>query len=777
MKIAVYSKPQKNETANIVVYKADLMVHDISVQLNAQAENVAAYLLPNGKLKNGVWRVGSVQGEEGGSMGVVLTGEKAGRWKDHQSGERGDLIDLFQLTQSLDKGAAVNAAKEFLGLQEHKPTPQLKPCPATAHQAPNMKPAPNSYSGMKKVHEWVYRTPDGKRMGCVARYEDEQGKKQVIPFFRADGKPGIPSGLDVPLYGHADPAYAFVVEGEKCVDATHQVGLPAITSQGGSGAAQKADISALKDVETIYFLPDNDESGMKYMNTMAARLKAQNPEVKLLKVELDGLPEKGDIADWIKTRIPDWNGYDPDERIAGLKGELRDRVKVAKPIEIAEPRLHDFILTFGDKVEPKPVNWMWPERFGAGFLSIIAGPGGVGKSTAAISMAAIITQGGKWPFSDDRAEQGMVAWITGEESIDQQLTPRLMVAGADLSQVIFVEGVIREEVGEEEGGAPMRMSLDAHQIPGLKRKYPNLRMVVIDPLSAFLDARDSHKEADVRQVFHPWVLAAEEAGVAVIFIAHHNKSKGGHVRDKLSGSTAIRNAVRTVYAVLENPGDEKELLFLPEKSNLSDGQVPGLVFRIVGKEWESGDASGNVACVEWCRETDQKANVVASTEHSSAHPIDDAEQFLRSELADRACFVKDLKASAMDAGLSWRTVNRAKKKLRIDVQKDGFTGGWRWRLPEECNEVAKSAKDANFSPKDASHDGWHSSGVNAANKTSETAQQSHSREGCHHPDITKDAKGVGTLRDSSEGCHSKVVRDGGNLRQENDPEKDEVGFV
>ena len=693
---------------------------------------------------------------------------------DHNDKQHhGDLIDLFQFTQNVEKGEAVKAAKEFLGIQDSKPTQQTaKPKPQTGL----MKPPPDTWKSMKRVHVWNYTHKD-QMIGSVVRYEDDQGHKEVIPFFQPNGKPGIPKGLSMPLYGRTDSAYVFVTEGEKAVDALLQMGLAAVTSQGGSGAARKADWSVLKAVKTVFLLPDNDEAGRAYILDVVAALQAQNPECELKVVKLDGLPEKGDIVDWIQARLPDWDGYAEDERIGALKNELRQRVKDAKPIETEEPRFHDLILTFGSDVQPKAVNWLWPERFGTGFLSIVAGPGGVGKSTALISMAAIITRGGKWPFSDNKAEQGKVAWITGEESIEQQLTPRLMVAGADISEVFFVEGVILEDISEAEGGAPMRMSLDAHQIPGLKRKYPDLRLVVIDPLSAFLDARDSHKDSDVRQVFHPWVLAAEEARVAVVFIAHHNKAKGGHVRDRLSGSTAIRNSVRTVYAVLENPDDEGEYLFLPEKSNLSDGQIPGLVFRIIGKDWKRDEASGNVACVEWLRETDQKANVVAAAEASVAQPIEDAEQFLRTELNEGGRRVKDLKAASEDAGLSWRTVRRAQKKLAIKPHKDGFDSGWKWALPSSAYKPSENAKVATFSTKVASHHGWTPSEGLEDSNSPETAPLSHSHEGGHMPDSTKVANGGGHLREGAQGGHSNGGQLGGQLRPNDNPDKDETELL
>ena len=312
-------------------FAPSMSVGEISNRLTQQAETVASYLLPNGRRDGLCWVAASIDGGKGDSLKVVLSGEKAGRWADHNDKQyHGDLIDLFQFTQGVEKGKAVKAAKEFLGIHDRKPTQRTAmPKP----RAEIIKPPPDTWKGMKKIHTWDY-THEGQKIGCVVRYEDGQGHKEVIPFFQSNGKAGIPKGLSIPLYGRTDPAYVFVTEGEKDVDAVLQLGLAAITSQGGSGAARKADWSALKSVGKVFLLPDNDKAGQGYVRDVITILQAQNPERELKIIELDGLPEKGDIVDWIKARFPDWDEYSEDERIKTLKGELR---KLAGKAEDVQP--------------------------------------------------------------------------------------------------------------------------------------------------------------------------------------------------------------------------------------------------------------------------------------------------------------------------------------------------------------------------------------------------------------------------------------------------------
>lgn len=529
---------------------------------------------------------------------------------------------------------------------------------------------------MTPTHEWHY--PGG---GTVKRFDRGDGK-QVIPFFKPGGQAGIPSGMKPPLYGQPDTRCTFVVEGEKCVDALRQMGVAAVTSQGGANRAKHSDWAALERVERVYILPDNDSAGESYASDVAAILEAQKPGRDIRVIHLDGLPDHGDIVDWVQARFPDWDGYRPDERIATLTDELRRAAKDAATPE--KPRAHDFAIIKASEVEIQAVEWLWPGRIACGCINIIAGPGGLGKSMSAISMAATITNGGLFPFSREPISKGRVFWLSGEEDVSRQLAPRAQAAGADLDRLHFITGITRTSSdGEVVDGAQVRLSVDAHQIAGLKREHPDTRLIVIDPLSAFLDAKDAHREADVRQVLTPWVKASEETGIAVVFIAHWNKGKGTHVRDRLSGSTAIRNTARMVHVITENPDDENERLLLPEKNNLTDGAVPGLVFHIQSAELPIEGEVIRTGAVEWLRETEQTAREVAQSESGHTTMTEDAEAMLLDHLAHGSLAVKDLQRTATREGIGWKTVERAKQRLGIESKREGFGKGAKvmWTLP------------------------------------------------------------------------------------------------
>jgi RecA-family ATPase len=52
---------------------------------------------------------------------------------------------------------------------------------------------------------------------------------------------------------------------------------------------------------------------------------------------------------------------------------------------------------------------------------------------------------------------------------------------------------------------------------------PRRRLIIIDPISAYLDGADSHNNASVRALLAPLSELAHTTGAAVILVTHLNK--------------------------------------------------------------------------------------------------------------------------------------------------------------------------------------------------------------------------------------------------------------
>jgi putative DNA primase/helicase len=87
---------------------------ELKRMLVAQVQAVAEHLLPVGKLDRHEWRVGSIAGEEGSSLGVCLTGARSGRWHDFATGQGGGPVDLWMAVKRLKLPAALDEIRDWL---------------------------------------------------------------------------------------------------------------------------------------------------------------------------------------------------------------------------------------------------------------------------------------------------------------------------------------------------------------------------------------------------------------------------------------------------------------------------------------------------------------------------------------------------------------------------------------------------------------------------------------------------------------------------------------
>jgi len=95
--------------------------------------------------------------------------------------------------------------------------------------------------------------------------------------------------------------YAFIVEGENKVECLKKLGYPATCLDSGASSPWIEEYNEpFRNKQKVVILPDNDEAGRRYAQTVAHGLKAVVPTIQI--VELPNLPEKGDVVDWMAQR-------------------------------------------------------------------------------------------------------------------------------------------------------------------------------------------------------------------------------------------------------------------------------------------------------------------------------------------------------------------------------------------------------------------------------------------------------------------------------------------
>lgn len=337
----------------------------------------------------------------------------------------------------------------------------------------------------------------------------------------------------------------------------------------------------------------------------------------------------------------------------------------------------------GDEVVMRPIPWLWDGYIAGGRLSILAGRPGTGKTTAALALAATVTVGGRWP-DGTRATQGNIAVWSGEDDPADTLKPRLVLAGADVTRVLFVGDSVR--LGERRAFDP---ATDMDALRQALAERGGCSLLIVDPVVSAI-AGDSHKNAEVRRSLAPLCDLAAQIGCAVVGITHLSKgTEGRDPTERVVGSMAFGALARTVLMTTKRKNDagEIERLLLRSKNNLGaddggfrydieQGEVEGapgfFASRVLWGEAVKGDA----------RELLAEAEAVAGEDDYS----NDAETFLLAMLRDTegkpiSVATKALMGDAAGAGIAWRTVERAKKRLGVVAEKTGMRGGWEWRLP------------------------------------------------------------------------------------------------
>jgi hypothetical protein len=470
--------------------------------------------------------------------------------------------------------------------------------------------------------------------------------------------------------------WVFIVEGEKDADRLRSLGLIATTSVGGASKNPNRPkwrdeySPALRGLR-VAIIPDADIPGRAHAEAVARSVSPHAAEVRV--VELPEVPSKGDVSDYLNAGGSAVSLLELVEAAPIWKrtGEAPPKA----PLAPDEPE--GLALTHFSEVQPMEVEWLWSQRFALGKVSLLCGDPGLGKSFLTIYMAAVVSTGGMWTDGGERIPRGKVMLLNAEDDPADTIRPRLDAAGADPAFVFMLNGIRRPL----ENGKSVVQGFTLAELPMLAEalaQEPDCRLIIIDPVSAFLAKSDSHKDADIRGLLAPLAELASKHRVAIVLVTHFNKSGGGRALYKVMGSLAFVAAARAAWLVTADKANPKRRLFLPMKNNLGNDSS-GLAYSIIGE--------GQQARVVWERgPIDTKADDAISAdaeERRGPEPArrNAAEEWLRELLESGPMESAKVKESASAAGLAWPTVRRAQESIGIRPFKAQFGGAWTWKLP------------------------------------------------------------------------------------------------
>lgn len=317
-------------------------------------------------------------------------------------------------------------------------------------------------------------------------------------------------------------------------------------------------------------------------------------------------------------------------------------------------------------IEPLEVEWLWRHRIPLGMLTMLAGDPKLGKSFTTVGLAASVSRGAPLPMGDIPTGPGSVVLMSAEDDAARTIVPRLISAGANLNKVQILDS-IRMEDGSEDLPS---LRADIEQIEAAVKSLGDCRLIVIDPISAYLGGVDDHRNSELRGVLSPLKATAERLNVAVVLVSHLNKSAGTNGKYRVTGSIAYTGACRANFLFARDQEDStgRRVFMLNNGCNLSDN-VPTLAYRI--------EDHGDGPTVEWEADpvaitTDEALRAVDDRRESDNSESRECDEWLREVLAAGPVAAVDLYKFGANSGFSKDQLKRAKKRIGAETIRQGF---------------------------------------------------------------------------------------------------------
>jgi len=325
-------------------------------------------------------------------------------------------------------------------------------------------------------------------------------------------------------------------------------------------------------------------------------------------------------------------------------------------------------------MERDEIRWLWEGRIPLGNITVLDGDPGLGKSVFTTDLAARVTVARAFPDGSPcgvEANGAGVVMLNAEDSFSNTVGPRFDAAGGDSERAVWLSEV-PEEVGSEYN-RPVSLPEDITFLEGAIDRVAT-RLVIVDPFMAFLSSyTNAHKDQDIRHVLARLKSLAERTGAAILLVRHLNKMPGGNPLYRGGGSIGIIGAARSGLIVARDPDDpeDKKRVLASSKQNLSEPR-PSLVFAVT-----SSTVNG-AARIEWHGGSSLDATDLmrAPLEEEEKSALEEALEFLKDELSDGPMAAKQIKLNAKGEGVSERTLNRAKARLKVQSIKEAY--GWTW---------------------------------------------------------------------------------------------------
>jgi hypothetical protein len=310
-----------------------------------------------------------------------------------------------------------------------------------------------------------------------------------------------------------------------------------------------------------------------------------------------------------------------------------------------------------DLARSQPPRWLWLHRVVLGYLNLLLGNEGIGKSTLVAWVIGQVTRG-ELP-GDLRGRPMGVGVLGDEDSFDDVWTPRLHAAGADLTRVVQIE--------RPDGGF-VNIREDRERLAAVVREH-ELGLLFFDQLLDNLGVGvDDWRQKAVRDALQPLRSLARELDIAVLGCLHPNK-RADTFRQLVAGAPAFNSVSRSSLLLAEHPDDESLRVLVRGKGNLS--QAPEAIeFQIAEHRFSANGHDFKVPLAQSFQAGDLTVDDLVGPdttvhEHSK---IADACEIIEALLPNDGGWhpAKPLIDACAENGVDQRTAQRGKVRLEIE---------------------------------------------------------------------------------------------------------------
>ena len=407
---------------------------------------------------------------------------------------------------------------------------------------------------LKKIRYYLFKNGQWKK-SFYWQHKDENGQWQKdkgnckVPLYKQDLLSDVPPEETV-----------YIVEGEKdCDTMTDKLHFRAVSAPNGATATKggtknkwNSDYNSLFNNLNVAIIPDNDEVGRAYAETIANELLPVAKSVKIVDLcnEWENLKDKGDITDIYESEQPRDN-----KTIAEIVSfKLSVLTDCTKPYE-RKVDMSKYIQL--SSVESKSTDWLWYPYIPLGKITLMTADPGTGKTFLALYLAAQVSTGRPFYGESVYTAPQNVVYQTAEDGIADTIKPRLEPMRPNFENIyIFNE--------ESES-----LSLSDDKIEQImKDLHPAL--MIFDPLQAYLGADvDMHRANEVRPILGRIGHLAERYNCAVVFIMHNSKMSQNSALHRALGSIDIPAVARSMLILGKDPENFNRKIICHEKSSLA----------------------------------------------------------------------------------------------------------------------------------------------------------------------------------------------------------------